>query len=452
MRLVLLGAPGSGKGTQAQLLIKQLSIPQISTGDLLRAAVEAQTPLGRQAKTIMDAGQLVPNDLVFGLIRERLSSPDTQKGFILDGFPRNIEQAEELDSLLYGMHMPIQKAILIDVDFDILMQRLTGRLTCEECGTVCNIYSNPPALDDKCDNCGGKLHHRSDDNEDTISKRLRVYETHTLPVADYYDKQGKLSRVDGKGEIQSIFSAMKMALKTAKMSMPPVSENSSDSAPQTSTPTVSSPATPPRPPATLSPTAAETRTAPVEKAATAESHKTAVSKPAASVIASQKPETQKPETQKPLAPPVQKAKTVTQKPAAKPAMKSEAKNETRKETKADVKKKPAAKKTVAPKNKKASTTKAPVSKKAAKPTPKKKVAGRKKAAKTATLKPANTVVAMREQLKALVSELKEVKLELKETENRCKSLASIEVEKDQVRNRFSAQWTKDVLKTLKGIK
>ncbi|VAW69857.1 Adenylate kinase, partial [hydrothermal vent metagenome] len=216
MRLVLLGAPGSGKGTQAKLLIEHLEIPQVSTGDLLRAAVEAQTPLGRQAKTIMDAGQLVPNDLVFGLIRERLSSPDTHKGFILDGFPRNIEQAQELDTLLGNLHIPIQKAILINVDFDALMQRLTGRLTCEDCSAVYNTFSKPPAQDDKCDKCGTTLQHRSDDNEQTISKRLRVYETHTQPVAQYYGLQGKLSRVDGEGEIEDIFAAIKIALRPAR--------------------------------------------------------------------------------------------------------------------------------------------------------------------------------------------------------------------------------------------
>jgi len=215
MRLVLLGAPGSGKGTQAKLLVEKLNIPQISTGDLLRAAVEAQTPLGRQAKTIMDAGQLVPNDLVLGMIRERLSSPDALNGFILDGFPRNVEQAEALDELLSGIAMPIQKAILIDVDFDILMQRLTGRLTCEECGEVFNIFTNPPALDEECDKCGGKLHHRSDDNEETIGKRLRVYETQTQPVVEFYKTQNKLSVVEGKGDIKDIYSAIQIALKSA---------------------------------------------------------------------------------------------------------------------------------------------------------------------------------------------------------------------------------------------
>ncbi|HEY9052452.1 MAG TPA: nucleoside monophosphate kinase, partial [Gammaproteobacteria bacterium] len=134
MRIVLLGAPGSGKGTQAKLLIEKYNVPQISTGDLLRAAVAAQTPLGRQAKAIMDAGQLVPNDIVLGMIRERLQNPDARNGFILDGFPRNIEQAEALDELLDGMGKPIESALLIDVDFESLMQRLTGRLTCESCG------------------------------------------------------------------------------------------------------------------------------------------------------------------------------------------------------------------------------------------------------------------------------------------------------------------------------
>lgn len=169
----------------------------------------------------MDAGQLVPNDLVLGMIRERLSSPDAMNGFILDGFPRNVEQAEELDKLLSGMSMPIQKSILIDVDFDILMQRLTGRLTCEDCGEVFNIFTNPPSLEEECDKCGGKLHHRSDDNEETIGKRLRVYETQTRPVADYYKNQGKLSVVEGTGDIKDIFKDMQAALKTARLSSIP---------------------------------------------------------------------------------------------------------------------------------------------------------------------------------------------------------------------------------------
>lgn len=220
MRIVLLGAPGSGKGTQAKMLIEKYSVPQISTGDLLRAAVVAQTPLGRQAKAVMDAGQLVPDDIVLGMIRERLNNPDARNGFILDGFPRNNEQAAALDNLLADMKQPLETAVLINVEFEDLMQRLTGRLTCEGCGAVYNRFTHPPILDGECDKCGGELHHRSDDNEDTIGKRLRVYETQTRPVIDYYRKQDKLATVDGQGDISAIFSSILNALKAASLKKP----------------------------------------------------------------------------------------------------------------------------------------------------------------------------------------------------------------------------------------
>ena len=165
MRIVLLGAPGSGKGTQGKQLVDQYHTPQISTGDLLRAAVAADTPLGRMAKAAMDAGQLVSDEIVLGMIRERLAEPDAQRGFILDGFPRNLSQAETLDGMLRDLGQPLDLALLIDVDFDVLMQRLTGRRTCESCGAVYNIYSSPPKFDDRCDLCGGNLRRRADDAE-----------------------------------------------------------------------------------------------------------------------------------------------------------------------------------------------------------------------------------------------------------------------------------------------
>ena len=222
MRLVLLGAPGSGKGTQAKRLVKRYGIPQISTGDLLREAVAVGTELGRAAKQFMDAGQLVPDEVVLGMIRERLSQPDTARGFILDGFPRNVSQAEALDRMLEEMKQPLDLAILIDTDYDVLMQRLTGRLTCENCGAVFNIYTNPPRQDRICDFCGGRLHHRADDNEETISNRLKVYDQQTRPVIAYYEMEGKLARIDGEGEIDTIFQrivdAIEQRLKRATAS------------------------------------------------------------------------------------------------------------------------------------------------------------------------------------------------------------------------------------------
>jgi len=212
MRIILLGAPGSGKGTQAQSLVNRYKVPQISTGDLLRNAVSAGTELGRKAKQFMDAGQLVPDSVVLGMIRERLAQPDADNGFILDGFPRNEPQAEALDKLLEEMKQPLDLALLIDVDYDVLMQRLTGRLTCESCGSVFNIYTNPPKQDDACDKCGGKLHHRADDNEETIGNRLKVYDAQTKPLIAYFSASNRLETVVGEGDINAIFKNICAAL------------------------------------------------------------------------------------------------------------------------------------------------------------------------------------------------------------------------------------------------
>lgn len=220
MRIVLLGAPGSGKGTQAKLLAEKFTIPQISTGDLLRAAVAAGSPLGLQAKAAMDSGQLVSDAIVLGMIEERLAKPDTQKGFILDGFPRNIPQAEALDALLEKLHKSLDSGLLIDVDFEILLQRLTGRRTCESCGQMYNVYTSPSRLDERCDKCGGNLRHRADDNEETIGNRLRVYETQTAPVVAYYRNQGKLRAVQGIGDIPDIFAAIQKALSEPAQAKP----------------------------------------------------------------------------------------------------------------------------------------------------------------------------------------------------------------------------------------
>jgi len=213
MRIVLIGPPGSGKGTQAKYLIEKYNIPQISTGDLLRAAVAAQTPLGRQAKAVMDAGQLVPNDIVIGMIRERVTRPDADNGFILDGFPRNTIQAEELDILLNRLGRPIDIALQFDVDFDLLMQRMVGRLTCVSCNELFNSFTNPPMIDGRCDHCGGPLHHRSDDNEETIDRRLRVYLTQTQPLSELYKQQNKLHLIDAQGSIEEITKRIKSALR-----------------------------------------------------------------------------------------------------------------------------------------------------------------------------------------------------------------------------------------------
>ncbi|WP_438969950.1 adenylate kinase [Methylophaga sp.] len=204
MRTVLLGAPGSGKGTQGVVLSKKFNIPQISTGDLLRAAVKAGSELGKKAKTAMDAGALVSDDIVIGLIRERLSEKDAQNGYILDGFPRNIAQAEALDAMLDQLGQPLQGVVLLDVPFHELMQRLTGRRTCKDCGAIYNIHLSPPKEEGQCDSCGGQLFQREDDNEATIENRLKVYEEQTAPLIGYYQKQHKLHSIAGTGDIDKI--------------------------------------------------------------------------------------------------------------------------------------------------------------------------------------------------------------------------------------------------------
>lgn len=213
MRIVLLGAPGSGKGTQAQKLISEYGIPQISTGDLLRAAVGSGSELGQKAKAAMDAGQLVSDEIVLGMIEERLQDDDAQKGFILDGFPRNLSQAASLDELLEKTGQPLQGALLIDVDFEVLMKRLTGRLSCKNCGAVFNRYTSPPKVENTCDKCSNELFHRADDNEETIGKRLTTYENETSPLIGYFKDKGLLLSVEGVGEIDEITSAVKAELQ-----------------------------------------------------------------------------------------------------------------------------------------------------------------------------------------------------------------------------------------------
>ncbi len=205
MRIVLLGAPGSGKGTQAKLLVEKYKIPQMSTGDLLRAEVSAGTELGKKAKAAMDAGQLVSDEVVLGMIQARLSKPDAKAGFILDGFPRNIPQAQSLDAMLARLGQPLQLALLVDVDADVLLKRLTGRRTCGSCGAIYNIYFSAPKTANKCDKCGSSLTHRSDDNEQTVGNRLKVYQQQTAPLVNYYKAQGKLRTVRGVGAVSVIF-------------------------------------------------------------------------------------------------------------------------------------------------------------------------------------------------------------------------------------------------------
>ena len=206
MNIVLLGAPGAGKGTQAAKLVEEFATPHISTGDMLRAAVKAGTPLGKKAKSYMDAGELVPDDVIIGLVTERLQDADTEKGFILDGFPRNTMQAVTLDSELSGLGRTIDYALLIDVEPAIIIERLSSRRTCRACGHT------GTATETVCPACGGEMYQRDDDKPETIQNRLDVYEKNTSPLVEYYRGQGLLKSVNGAQSMEAVYADVKEAL------------------------------------------------------------------------------------------------------------------------------------------------------------------------------------------------------------------------------------------------
>jgi adenylate kinase len=214
MRIVLLGAPGSGKGTQSQLLVKAHGIPQISTGDLLREAVAKGTDLGVRAKAAMDSGKLVDDATVLGMIRERIGRPDAATGFILDGFPRNIAQAEALEKMLAAMGTPLESVVLMNLDLGILFKRLTGRRICQVCGRVFNVYTSPPGAAAHSAECGDahRLIQRPDDKEDVIGKRLEVYEAQTKPLIKYYEAAGLLRIVDADADVDTVFQGIERAV------------------------------------------------------------------------------------------------------------------------------------------------------------------------------------------------------------------------------------------------
>lgn len=212
MRIVLLGAPGAGKGTQARKLMADKNIPQVSTGDMLRVAAAAGTRFGLQAKPLIDAGNLVPDDVVLGIISERLGEPDAQEGFILDGFPRTTQQALDLEELLDQMGTPLDTAVLLHVDFDILMKRLTGRRTCSITGKLLNVYFSSQEELDECTSAGGELMQRVDDNEETISNRLAVYHENTEPLIEFYGQREKLITIDAEGTPAEVYDSLTAAL------------------------------------------------------------------------------------------------------------------------------------------------------------------------------------------------------------------------------------------------
>lgn len=212
MRIVLLGAPGSGKGTQARKLMDERNIPQVSTGDMLRAAVAADTGFGRRAKAIMDEGQLVPDEVMLGIISDRLAEKDVERGFILDGFPRTRKQAVDLEALLAKTGQPLDAAILMDIDFDILMKRLTGRRTCSKTGKLLNIHFSSQAELDECRKAGGELVQREDDREETIKRRLAVYREQTQPVVEFYREGGLLKSIDANAPVDEVYRRLLQAL------------------------------------------------------------------------------------------------------------------------------------------------------------------------------------------------------------------------------------------------
>ena len=212
MRIVLLGAPGSGKGTQAKKLMADKHIPQVSTGDMLREAVASGTRFGLKAKSIMEAGDLVPDEVVLGIISERLAQPDAADGFILDGFPRTTQQALDLEELLDELGAPLDTAVLMDVDFDILMKRLTGRRTCSLTGKLLNVYFSSQEELDACTAAGGELLQREDDNEETIRNRLSVYNESTAPLIDFYKSRGKLVTINAEGSMDEVYQRLLAAI------------------------------------------------------------------------------------------------------------------------------------------------------------------------------------------------------------------------------------------------
>lgn len=211
MKLILLGAPGAGKGTVAKLLTKMDGSVQISTGDILRAAVAAGSDLGKQAKAAMDAGDLVSDDLIMGIMGERLKEDDCKSGYLLDGFPRTIPQAEALKILLADMGEKLDAVVNIDVPRDVILDRLTTRRTCTSCGEIYNVKSNPPKVEGVCDKCGGPVVQRDDETEEVISNRLEVYNEMTAPLAGFYDKEGMLLTVEATSS-DAVIDAIKAKL------------------------------------------------------------------------------------------------------------------------------------------------------------------------------------------------------------------------------------------------
>ena len=213
MQAILLGPPGAGKGTQAKMLTERYGVPQVSTGDILRAAVAVGTPLGKEAKAYMDRGALVPDEVVIGIVRDRLGEPDCRKGYLLDGFPRTVAQAEALTRMLKKLGAPLPRVVSLEVGEEELVRRLSGRRTCQACGEPFHVEFHPPRVEGTCDKCRGRLIQREDDKEETIRHRLQVYRKQTEPLIGYYQNQGLLKTVNGLGEAGEVLARVSRALE-----------------------------------------------------------------------------------------------------------------------------------------------------------------------------------------------------------------------------------------------
>ncbi len=458
MRLVLLGAPGSGKSTQANLLAEQLNIPQISTTDLLKTAVEVQTPLGRQASAILSTGQHLPNELVFGMIRERLSNPDALNGFILDGFPRNIEQARELDALLNSLSMPIQKTIIIDANPDILSSRLSDRLICEDCNEIFNRQSNTSIMEQQCSKCEGPLQEITDDTENSFDQRMLSYKSQIQDIMDFYDLQNKLTSVDGNGDIKSTYHAMKLIFKSILLSssIKKPTDNTATSpitravtktkAPVQSTMNSTSDST-----KAPSITANSSHTEISNKKTPTATDFTAITDKAENIHQNENalPENTLPST-------TENAKTIESAACKTETTDSIAEKTTTDktiETKTNniVKKRQTKEKSktaaVKPTNKMNKVAKQ-------KTVTKKKSVTKKSQAKQATAKKTGKQDKnnLQTQLKQLKTELKQIKAETIQIEKRNQKLIKLAIESNLIRKQFSTKWEKDAIKILKDIK
>lgn len=216
MNIVLMGLPGAGKGTQADKIVEKYAIPHISTGDMFRAAIKEGTELGLQAKSFMDQGALVPDEVTIGIVRERLSQPDCEKGFLLDGFPRTVPQAEALDSILEELGRPVEHTINVQVEKEELIARLSGRRICKTCGTSYHLVFNPPKEEGVCDKDGGELYTRADDNPETVTNRLEVNMNQAQPLLDFYEAKGVLKNINGQQEISKVFADLDALLQGSR--------------------------------------------------------------------------------------------------------------------------------------------------------------------------------------------------------------------------------------------